>query len=224
MVTLNKAGQRLAAVTLAAALLVPASAFADKRPERGTARAQTAAQVIERILQKQQERKAAAARKSTKPRQAAPKKRPVEKVRPAAPRTGSVSATELVDEMNRRRAAAGLPRLRLNSTLSAAAGDRARDMFEQRYFDHVAPDGTQPFVWAKSRGYRYSLIGENLAMGQRSAEQVVDQWMSSPGHRANILGRGFRDAGIAIVPGSPVGGSRGYTFVVLYGTERYRTA
>lgn len=131
-------------------------------------------------------------------------------------RRGTVDEAAVLEAMNEQRARYGLAPLRLNAQLSLAAGDRVGDMFSQRYFDHVAPDGTSPFVWAKSRGYRYRTIGENLAEGQRSAREVVADWMSSPGHRANILGRAFDECGIAIAAGSPVRRSRGYTFVALY--------
>jgi uncharacterized protein YkwD len=126
---------------------------------------------------------------------------------------------ELLDEMNAYRERYGLSPLALNRRLSLAAADRVTDMFEHRYFAHVAPDGTQPFTWADSRGYRYTAIGENLAMGQKSAREVVSAWMHSPGHRRNILGSSYVDCGLAIERGSPTGGSNGYTFVALYGKE-----
>ena len=125
----------------------------------------------------------------------------------------------LLGAMNEHRQRRGLRPLHRSIRLEAAAADRIRDMFAQRYFDHVAPDGTQPFSWAKHRGYSYAALGENLATGQRRAEAVVEQWMRSPGHRANIMGD-FEDAGIAIASGSPTWRSDGYTFVVLYGRER----
>ena len=125
----------------------------------------------------------------------------------------------LLGAMNAHRQSRGLRPLHRSTRLEAAAADRIRDMFAQRYFDHVAPDGTQPFVWARHRGYPYAALGENLATGQRRAEAVVEQWMRSPGHRANIMGD-FEDAGIAIASGSPTWRSDGYTYVVLYGRER----
>ena len=136
--------------------------------------------------------------------------------RPAA---GSLSIDALVGAMNRERVARGLQPLRVNSRLSLAAGDRIEDMFEKRYFDHVAPDGTQPFTWADKRGYRYSLIGENLAVGYRSATSVVDGWMNSPGHRRNILTSGFDEIGIGIAQGSPTRGYAGPTIVALYASH-----
>ncbi|HVE70130.1 MAG TPA: CAP domain-containing protein [Thermoanaerobaculia bacterium] len=122
----------------------------------------------------------------------------------------------LVEAMNRERAAHGLGPLRLNAALSDAARDRIADMFEKRYFAHVSPDGIDPFVWAARRGYRYRLIGENLAVGY-AGTRVVDGWMRSPGHRENILGRGFDEVGIAVAPGAPQRGYKGPTVVAMYG-------
>lgn len=130
-----------------------------------------------------------------------------------------VSRGSLLQAMNEQRARRGLPPLHRNDRLEAAAADRIRDMFELGYFDHVAPDGTEPFVWVRQRGYRYRTVGENLATGQRAARDVVEQWMASSSHRANILGN-FADTGIAIASGSPVGRSHGYTFVAMYGRAR----
>jgi uncharacterized protein YkwD len=133
---------------------------------------------------------------------------------------GGVSRGLLLAAMNEQRERRGLPPLHRNVRLDAAAADRMRDMFAYGYFDHVAPDGTEPFTWVREHGYRYTAVGENLATGQRAARQVVDQWMGSPGHRANILGN-FEDTGIAIAVGSPDGRrGRGYTFVAMYGRAR----
>lgn len=125
----------------------------------------------------------------------------------------------VIAAMNRERAAHGLRPLRVNTRLSLAADDRIADLFAKHYFNHVSPDGIQPFVWAQRRGYDYSVIGENLATGYRSASGVVDGWMHSPGHRANILGRDFDEVGVAIAGGSPVGNYGGPTVVALYGSR-----
>ena len=125
----------------------------------------------------------------------------------------------VIAQMNRERAAHGLQPLRVNARLALAAEDRIHDLFAKRYFDHVSPDGMQPFVWAQRRGYDYSVIGENLAAGYPTATRVVDGWMHSPGHRANILGRDFDDVGVAVANGSPVGGYGGPTYVALYGSR-----
>jgi uncharacterized protein YkwD len=122
--------------------------------------------------------------------------------------------------MNDERATRGLTPLTLNPRLTAAASDRANDMFAKRYFAHVSPDGIEPFTWVRQRGYRYRTIGENLALGYRSGGAVVDGWMHSPGHRANILQRSFDEVGIAVADGSPRRGYRGPLVVALYGSRR----
>ena len=183
--------QRLTAVAVAFALTLAPSTFAEKR---SSVRTQLEAD-MERVF--------------GKPRSA------------PAPRASvgvgvSTAADVLVEAMNRERAMHGLGPLRLNPTLSRAAADRIDDMFAKRYFDHVSPDGVEPFVWATKRGYRYRLIGENLAVGYRGTA-VVDGWMRSPGHRENILTPGFDEVGVAIADGSPRRGYKGPTVVAMYG-------
>ena len=123
----------------------------------------------------------------------------------------------VVEEMNRQRATFGLPPLRINSRLEAAADDRITDMFDKQYFSHVSPDGIQPWSWVEQHGYDYREFGENLAVGYPSADSVVDGWMHSPGHRANVLNRNFEEVGVAIVPESPTRSFRGPTIVAIYG-------
>ena len=130
-----------------------------------------------------------------------------------------ISAESIVAAMNAERRQRGLRELRLDPRLNAAAADRTRDMFAKGYFNHVAPDGTQPFVWVRNHHYRYATIGENLADGYRSARAVVDGWMRSPGHRANVLGNSFQDVGLSIVRGSPTRRTNGYTVVAIYARE-----
>jgi uncharacterized protein YkwD len=123
----------------------------------------------------------------------------------------------ILEAMNRERAAHGLAPLRQCEALTAAAEDRVRDMMERHYFDHVSPDGTSPFACAERHGYDYTAIGENLAVGYRSAASVVDGWMTSPGHRANLLGTRYDEVGLAIADASPVHGLRGPLVVAMYG-------
>ncbi len=123
----------------------------------------------------------------------------------------------VIHAMNRERAVYGLEPLRINSRLSLAAGDRINDLFAKHYFDHISPDGTEPWTWVEKRGYDYREIGENLAVGYPSASAVVSGWMHSPGHRANVLGRDFDEVGVAIAAGSPTRGYHGPTVVALYG-------
>ena len=144
--------------------------------------------------------------------------------RTGSPQVASSVADEgtraLLEAMNRRRAAHGLDPLELDRRLNLAAADRAADMFALGYFDHVSPDGRSPFLKVTGRGYRYRAVGENLAAGYRTAEAIVDGWMRSPGHRANILSPQYSDLGVAVRAGAPVRGYGGPTVVALYAAER----
>jgi uncharacterized protein YkwD len=124
----------------------------------------------------------------------------------------------MIADMNRERASHGLAPLRLNVQLALAAGDRANDMVAKHYFSHVAPDGRQPWYWIEKRGYDYTEVGENLAVGYRGAA-VVDGWMHSPEHRENVLKPEFNEVGIAILAQSPAKAFRGPLVVALYGTR-----
>jgi uncharacterized protein YkwD len=132
----------------------------------------------------------------------------------------AISADALVSAMNRERAAYGLAPLHLNHELSLAASDRVNDMFAKHYFNHVSPDGIDPFTWADARGYDYTAIGENLAVGYRTANDVVDGWMQSEAHRKNILTREYEDIGVATAAASPARGFSGPLVVALYGRRR----
>lgn len=93
----------------------------------------------------------------------------------------------------------GLPLYTANTTLDRIALRKLRDMFERQYFAHDAPDGKDVSDLANIEGYDYLLIGENLAVGGfRDNEHLVDAWLDSPGHRANILSSEFIEIGIAV--------------------------
>jgi uncharacterized protein YkwD len=95
----------------------------------------------------------------------------------------------------RRQSAA--PVLTLDAALSAAARDHAQDMLRYGYFDHVGRDGSTPGTRVAARGYRYRLVGENIAEGPQSPQEVVQGWLDSPGHCQNIMEARFTDLGIA---------------------------
>jgi len=89
-----------------------------------------------------------------------------------------------------------------NAKLNAAAQAKAQDIFKNQYFEHVSPSGVDPGTLVKKYGYDYLISGENLILGNFSSEQeVVQDWMNSPGHRANILNNRFVDIGVAIEKG-----------------------
>ncbi len=90
-----------------------------------------------------------------------------------------------------------------NTKLNAAALSKANDMFAKQYFEHVSPSGVGPGDLVKNFGYDYILEGENLILGNfKNEKEVVQLWMDSPGHRANILNKRFTQIGVAIIKGT----------------------
>ena len=96
-----------------------------------------------------------------------------------------------------------LPALKENLILNQAAAAKASDMFKNQYFEHVSPTGVDPGKLVQSFGYSYILAGENLILGNFKDEQeLVQKWMDSPGHRANILNNRYTDIGVAVIKGT----------------------
>ena len=128
---------------------------------------------------------------------------------------------------NRIRAEHGLPALRANRRLRKAARGHSRDMVRNRYFEHTTPEGVtmvDRILRAKYVDKRDGwALGENLAWGTGSLgtpRGAVDAWMASPGHRANLLRRGYRELGVGVVLGVPVSDAAGTTYTVDFGVRR----
>ncbi len=116
--------------------------------------------------------------------------------------TDSTFATQVVTLVNQERAKAGLsPLAATNATLTKMALDKAKDMYNNGYFDHNSPTYGSPFDMMKKYGINYRYAGENIAKGQRTPQEVMNAWMNSPGHRANILGANFTTIGVAYYNG-----------------------
>jgi uncharacterized protein YkwD/stress response protein SCP2 len=125
--------------------------------------------------------------------------------RPLTPGDLSRTATEVVDLTNRERTRAGLRPLAIDPALTAAAQAYSADMAVRAFYSHTSPEGSQPWDRAATAGSPMRTIGENIACGQRSPAEVVEGWMNSPGHRANILKRDFTHIGIGFAGGGPAG-------------------
>lgn len=109
---------------------------------------------------------------------------------------------------NEQRVRHGLSELESEARLEAAAQAHAEDMVERRFFAHDTPEGRRPEDRALDAGYptKHYSSGENLAWGtglEASPVEIVDGWMNSPGHRANILRNAFTQIGVGVVPGVP---------------------
>lgn len=125
--------------------------------------------------------------------------------RPFTPGNLTRTATEVVERTNRERAGAGLPPLAVDPVLTAAAQAHSADMVARAFYSHTSPEGRQPWDRAAAAGSTRRTIGENIACGQRSPAEVVDGWMHSPGHRANILKPDFTHIGVGFAGGGPKG-------------------
>lgn len=108
---------------------------------------------------------------------------------------GVQEAAEAVASLvNAARQDAGLSELELDADLCAAAQARAQEIAQS--FSHTRPDGSSCFTILEEFGISYRAAGENIAMGQRTPEEVMDGWMNSSGHRANILNGTFTSIGV----------------------------
>ncbi|TSI20658.1 serine protease [Bacillus sp. HY001] len=105
----------------------------------------------------------------------------------------------VVELTNAERTKQGLPALQIDNELSKVARIKSEDMQKNNYFDHNSPTYGSPFDMMKKFGISYKSAGENIAQGQRTPEEVVQAWMNSAGHRANILNNGFTHIGVGYV-------------------------
>jgi uncharacterized protein YkwD len=127
--------------------------------------------------------------------------------------------------LNRERAAHDLRPLHGNARLRRAAQGHSRDMVRRHYFEHDTPDGRTMVDRVRAAGYLRSgrswTVGENIAWGAgafATPAHVVDMWMHSSGHRANILNGAYREIGIGVVRDTPVDGvGKGATYTTDFG-------
>lgn len=135
--------------------------------------------------------------------------------------------------LNEQRADHGLPAFSESATLDVASGDYARDMVARQFFDHVSPGGGTMVERIKASGWVAATtmwtVGENIAWGSGelgTPASIVDGWMHSAGHRANILNASFTEIGIGLAAGSPRPGIDGPagTYVTDFGSRGTATA
>lgn len=119
----------------------------------------------------------------------------------AKPQAGQYTLTRsgiIADTNAERNQNGGLPALSGNATLDQIATLRLNDMFAKQYFAHVSPASSSAITLAKTVGYDYLSLGENLALGNFKGDaDVVTAWMNSPGHRENILNQQYTEIGVA---------------------------
>ena len=106
---------------------------------------------------------------------------------------------EVIRLVNEIRVQNGLSALTYNWELSRVARYKSQDMVDNRYFSHTSPTYGTPFQMIRSFGLSYRSAGENIAYGQRTPQAVVNAWMNSSGHRANILSSSYTQIGVGYV-------------------------
>lgn len=125
----------------------------------------------------------------------------------------SSQAEAVLQLVNEERAKQGLNPLTLSAKLTDIATMKSKDMADKGYFDHTSPTYGSPFQMLQDFGVHYSSAGENIAAGQRTPEEVMNAWMNSSGHRANILNKSFTEIGVGYYQGGQYGVYWTQTFV-----------
>jgi uncharacterized protein YkwD len=124
---------------------------------------------------------------------------------PIGETTGTVSLTaeeqEMLDLVNEERTRESLAPVTWCPALARSATDHSQDMALKNYFEHESLDGREVADRAKSQGYDFQTVGENIAVGQRDVAEVMQGWMKSPGHRENILRPQFTHLGSGVATG-----------------------
>lgn len=124
----------------------------------------------------------------------------------------STVAEQVLALVNAERAKHGLNALTLSKEVTRVAVIKAEDMAESAYFDHTSPTYGTPFEMLSDFGISYKSAGENIAAGQKTPEDVMNSWMNSEGHRANILNASYTELGVGIA----YGGSYGIYWVQMF--------
>lgn len=118
---------------------------------------------------------------------------------PSTDSSATAYEKEVIRLVNEERTKNGLKALSYDWQLARVARYKSQDMKDNNYFSHTSPVYGSPFQMMKSFGISYKTAGENIARGQATPRAVVDAWMNSSGHRANILNNSFTHIGVGYV-------------------------
>ncbi|WP_234119528.1 CAP domain-containing protein [Clostridium hydrogenum] len=113
-----------------------------------------------------------------------------------------VQENEVARLVNIERSKVGLPALKYNWELSRVARAKSQDMADKNYFSHQSPTFGSTFSLITKYGIVYSAAGENIAYGYINPSTVMNGWMNSPGHKANILGKQYNEIGVGLTKNS----------------------
>jgi len=130
-----------------------------------------------------------------------------------------VNSNAILSLTNEFRRKNGLSELKVNPLLNEIAKEKASDMINKKYFSHNSPDGLTPWYWFIKNNYNYKYAGENLAIDFIDSSQVIEAWLNSPSHRANLLNQNYQEIGVAVVSGD-IEGYETTLVVQVFGTPK----
>jgi hypothetical protein len=134
-----------------------------------------------------------------------------------------VSISQLYSFHNQEREKRGLSDLSINTTLIDSATRKAKAMLESNCWSHYCPNGKSPWDFFDEAGYDYVFAGENLAEGFSDTEKLMQAWMNSPTHRANVVNEKFTEMGIGYATGNYQDSENNTIVVVHFGTRNENT-
>lgn len=132
--------------------------------------------------------------------------------------SSTIQANDVVTQTNAKRQQSGLSTLTINPQLVAAAAAKGHDMCTNQYWAHISPAGATPWIFMKGAGYKYSVAGENLARDFGDTGSMMDAWMASPTHKANIVNPKYKEIGIAVINCSLLGSDTALV-VQMFGSQ-----
>ncbi len=128
--------------------------------------------------------------------------------------TSDLSASALLQRSNIARSSNGEQPLVSSDKLTAAAQAKANDMAARNYWSHITPEGELPRHFVENAGYTYTAVGENLAYGFDGSDATINAWLTSTEHRANALGKTYKDIGFGIAEAASFQGEANTTIIV----------
>ncbi len=130
-----------------------------------------------------------------------------------------LEASKIIELTNLERIKRNIAPLMRNEQLEKAALAKGKDIFEKQYWSHYGPNGESPWQFILQQNYDYIYAGENLAKDFENSNEVVQAWMNSPTHKANIINPKFSEIGIAVVSGI-LNGKESTVIVQMFGSRK----
>lgn len=140
-------------------------------------------------------------------------------------KASDLTAENILSAVNRQRDIRNLTSLNPSAKLALAADGKARDMRDRNYFAHIDPDGNYIWMRIEKAGYApYAALGENLAIDFFSTDSLIEAWINSPTHRANLLNQIFQDQGVGLALGSADADQHATSIVNAFGKLALKTS